>query len=933
MRLTSAFPTILTSLLLASAAQAQTPAPRPADPFAQWEPEIQQFEAADRRQAPPPGGVVFTGSSTIRLWDTLAQDFAGTPVLNRGFGGSQMVDALHFADRIILPYKPRLVLVYAGDNDLAAGVSPEQVLANYRALVERIHRALPTTRVGYLTIKPSPSRWELAAKMKATNELIRAYTASDPRLLYIDTFTPMLDPNGQPRPELFREDMLHMNPRGYAIWKTIVAPYLVAPRGVAAQDSTATPITISTAHSALRLLVARDGRLYELGYGSSSQVPGVPRRTPDREDEFQPPSGNGFLSEPALQVVHADGNTSTDLVYQSHEVREERPGVTVTRILLKDRYYPFYVTLGLRAFGDEDVIEQWMEVRHTEGNPVVLARFASSAPVVKADSYFVTQLQGDYSREAELVEEKLAPGIKILDSKLGVRADQMRNPSFILSLDGPAREEEGEVFGGSLEWSGSYQLAFDVDWTKRLRVLAGINPFASEYRLKADTVFRTPAMLWTWSDAGKGQVSRNLHRWARRYAIRDGDQPRPVILNNWEATYFDFDEAKIVSLFDGAKELGVDLFLLDDGWFGNKYPRNSDRAGLGDWEVNQKKLPHGLGYLAQQAKARGIGFGIWIEPEMVNPRSELFEKHPEWAIQQQHRELQFGRNQLVLDLSRPAVRDFVWGVVDRTLGSDPGIGYVKWDANRYLTQPGSTYLGPNEQQHLTIDYQWALYDIMSEMAQKYPNVIAMLCSGGSGRVDYGSLRYFHTFWPSDNTDPLQRIYIQWGFGHIFPAITMSAHVTDMGDRPVKFALDVAMTGTLGVDRDVAKWTPEERAAVAAGIELYKERIREVVLQGDLYRLESPYGNQRAALDYVSPARDRAVLFIYQLGESAMGPVRPRGLDPTKRYRVTEVNLPAGARSRLPLNGQVVDGATLMQEGLASPLRRAVESAVIELVAE
>jgi alpha-galactosidase len=911
----------LAALALGSHAHAQ-------DPFAQWEPEIQKFEAADRHEKPAPGGIVFTGSSTIRMWETLAADFPGLPVLNRGFGGSQLDDAVHFADRIVIPYQPRMVLVYSGDNDLNAGKSPERVLADYRALVAKIHAKLPRTRIGYLSIKPSPSRWKLAPQMRAANALVKQFTATDPRLFYIDTFTPMLGPDGGPRPELFREDMLHMNPRGYAIWKAIVAPYLASP-----QDSVARPITVSTARSSLRLVVARDGRLYEIAYGSASRVPTLPTRTPAREDEFHPPSGNGFLSEPALQVVHADGNTSTDLVYQSHEVTQESPGVSVTRILLKDRYYPFYVTLAIRAFRDEDVIEQWTEVRHTESRPVVLARFASSAPVIEGDSYYLTQLQGDYSREAELVEERLSPGIKVLDSKLGVRADQMRNPSFILSLDGPAREEEGEVFGGSLEWSGSFQLAFDVDWTKRLRVLAGINPFASEYRLPRDSVFRTPAMLWSWSGAGKGQISRNFHRWARKYAIRDGDKPRPVLLNNWEATYFDFDEQKIVSLFDGAKELGVDLFLLDDGWFGNKYPRDNDRAGLGDWEVNRAKLPHGLGYLAQQAKSRGIGFGIWIEPEMVNPKSELFERHPEWAIQQPHRELQFGRNQLVLDLSRPAVRDFVWGVVDRTLGSDPGIGYVKWDANRYLTQPGSTYLGPNEQQHLTIDYQWALYDIMSKMAKKYPNVIAMLCSGGSGRVDYGSLRYFHTFWPSDNTDPLQRVFIQWGFSQIFPAIAMSAHVTDKGNRPVKFALDVAMSGALGVDRDVSKMTPEERAAVTAGIAVYRDRIRDVVMQGDLYRLESPYEKQRAALDYVSADLNRAILFIYQLGETAMGPVRPRGLDPAKHYRVRELNLRPGARSRLQLNDRVVDGATLMQEGIPSPLQHAVESAVVEMVAE
>jgi alpha-galactosidase len=692
-------------------------------------------------------------------------------------------------------------------------------------------------------------------------------------------------------------------------------------------------IRVTTARSALTLLAASDGRVYQLEYGRLGRpVPSAPR-TPSRDDETFPPYGNGYILEPALQVVHGDGNTSTDLAYESHQSTNPEAGVIHTTIRLKDSHYPFRVSLHFKAHHAEDVIEQWTEIAHDETAPVTLGRFASAAPVFRAGGYWLTQFHGNYMREAELAEEKLAPGLKILDSKLGVRAHQMRNPSFILALDDTAREDAGEVIGGTLAWSGSFQFSFDVDYHNRLRVLCGINPLGSAYRLPAGQSFTTPAMLWTWSGAGKGQVSRNFHRWARRAGIRDGAKPRPVLLNNWEATFMDFDEQKIVSLFDGARDLGVDLFLLDDGWFGNKHPRDNDRTGLGDWEVNAKKLPNGLTHLATEAQKRGIGFGLWIEPEMVNPRSELFEQHPDWVIRQPHRELLFGRNQLVLDLTRPAVQEFARGVIDRTFGPNPGIAYTKWDCNRFVTQPGSPWLPPDQQQHLLIDYQWALYDLMRHMAEKYPQIMAMVCAGGSGRVDYGALKYFHSFWPSDNTDPLQRIYIQWGFGHIFPANAISAHVTDMGHKPLKLALDVALSGAFGVDRDVSRWTPAEREQVAAAVRLYKERLRDLVGQGDLYRLQSPYEQPQAALSYVSADRSHAVVFAYKLRESATPAVKPQGLDPVKRYRVREINLAAGAKSRLGLNEQVIDGATLMADGFSSPLRRPLESAVIEFLEE
>jgi len=714
----------------------------------------------------------------------------------------------------------------------------------------------------------------------------------------------------------------------------VVLGLLANPASPSAAEPPRAPavITVSTARSALRLLAGDDGRLYQLDYGRIRERPPAPR-TPSREDEFHPQYGHGYVLEPALQAVHADGNTSTDLEYVSHRTARVDDDVSLTTVSLRDRHYPFGVTLHLKAYAAEDVLEQWIEVVHEEDGDVLLARYASSAPVLRAESYYLTQLQGNYMREAELVEERLTPGVKVLDSKLGVRAHQMRNPSFILALDRAAEEEAGEVYAGTLAWAGSFQFAFDLDWNNRLRAVCGANPLGAQYRLGRGKVFRAPSMIWTYSARGKGEASRNLHRWARRYGVREGGRPRPVLLNNWEATHTDFDEDRIVALFDGARELGVDLFLLDDGWFGDKHPRDDDRTGLGDWQVNPRKLPRGLGHLAAEAAKRGLGFGIWIEPEMVNPRSELYEKHPDWVIAQPHRELLFGRNQLVLDLTRPAVKEHVLGVIDDVLGANPDVAYAKWDANRYVTQPGSFHLPPEEQQNLLVDYQWALYDTMEHMAERYPKVMAMACAGGSGRVDYGTLRYFHSFWPSDNTDPLQRVFIQWGFGHVFPAAATSAHVTDMGRKPLKFAIDVALSGAFGIDRDLSRWTPEERATVRAAVTLYHERLRDVVHQGDLYRLQSPYERPQAALGYVSPDRSRAVVFVYRLGEAAFPPVKPRGLDPARRYRVREVNLPPGRQSRLGLHEQVVDGATLMEEGFPAPLRRSLESAVVEIVAE
>ena len=689
--------------------------------------------------------------------------------------------------------------------------------------------------------------------------------------------------------------------------------------------------TVTSGELKLSFMVGSDDRLYQLGFGDAATEVTPPAKMPSRESEFFPPYGNGVLTEPALQATHADGNTSTELHYVGHRTEELGGGLSQTVISLKDPAYPFSVDIYIKCYPENSLMEMWNTVTHNEKGKVVLHRFASASPVVKAKEYWLTQFMGNYKREATLSEERLTEGIKVLDSKLGVRAHQMRIPSFMLALNAPADENKGEVLAASLRWSGSFQFAFDVDWNKNLRLLTGMNPLGSQYYLERGGTFTTPAILYAYSKQGKGEASRRYHRWAMKHAIRDAQKDRPVLLNNWEATHCDFNEERLTELFNGARQTGAELFLLDDGWFGNGiYSRDDDKHGLGDWEPSTKKLPRGLSYIAKEALKRKVGFGIWLEPEMVNPQSELYQKHPDWIITQPKREPILGRHQEILDLTRPEVQAYEWDIIDKTLRPNPDITYVKWDCNRYVTQPGSSYLQPAEQSHLWIDYNWALYRLMNRFATEFPNVMAMLCAGGSGRVDYGALPYFHSFWPSDNTDPLGRIKIQWGFSHFFPASTISAHVTRMGKRHLKLAIDVALSGAFGVDLALDKATAEERAQIAEAVKLYKSSIRPLVMQGDLYRLVSPYEQPLASLSYVSADKQNAVVYLYQTKDGSVSQVALKGLDANKKYRVEEVSLPKGTTSRFPAHGKTFTGAELMSAGLANPLNAQFESAIILL---
>ncbi|MEP7108260.1 MAG: alpha-galactosidase [Ferruginibacter sp.] len=648
------------------------------------------------------------------------------------------------------------------------------------------------------------------------------------------------------------------------------------------------------------------------------------------------PAGTWNLSEPAIQVTHADGNPSLDLKYISHQTTKPDDNTTLTVVLLKDPVYSLNVNLFYKTWNRENVIEQWAVITNNEKGSVVLQKYASANLYFSDKDFYLTSFQGEYLKEMQPEEERLLQGTRTIDSKLGTRAMLLGTPNFIVSFGGPAKENSGTVMLGQLAWSGNYKLDFEIDSYKNLRLITGINPYSSAYELPAGKTFKTPSLIYTLSDNGTGQASRQLQSWARKYRVLDGQGDRLTLLNNWEATYFDFDENKIAGLFKDAKKLGVDMFLLDDGWFGNKYPRNNDNAGLGDWQENVKKLPHGIGWLVEEAKAAGVKFGIWIEPEMVNPKSELYEKHLDWVIRQPDRPEKYYRNQLVLDLSNPQVQDFVYGIVDGLFTKNPELAFIKWDCNAVIYNAYSAYLDKNKipQTHLYVEYINGLYNVLQRIIAKYPKVPMMLCSGGGGRADYEMLKYFTEFWPSDDTEPVERIFMQWNYSFFFPSITMDCHVTDWGKQPIKFRTDVASMGKLGFDIVAGHLNENDLAFCQQAIKNY-DAFKDLVWHGTQYRLVSPYENPLASFAYVSEDKRTAIMFNYLhtnrvINSAADRPVKLNGLDPAKKYLVKELNLYPGTRSTIDEN-KMYSGAFLMNVGINPDLNSRRASVVLQII--
>ena len=693
-------------------------------------------------------------------------------------------------------------------------------------------------------------------------------------------------------------------------------------------------IKIETERTSLIYQVADNGRLYQKYLGKKLHH--------DSDIQYLPQGTEAYLThgmedyfEPAIHIRHNDYNSSLLLKYVDHSSNNTGNGINETVITLKDDKYPVTVKLHYVAYDKENIIRTFTEISHEEKKPVILSKYASSMLHLNSSKYFLTEFSGDWAHEANVTERELAFGKKVIDTKLGARANMFVSPFFQLALDNPSQENAGEVLVGTIGWTGNFRFTFEVDNKNELRIISGINPYDSEYSLPAKEVFRTPDFYFTYSTQGKGEASRSFHDWARNHQVKKGNETRMTLLNNWGSTYFDFDENKLIGLMDEATKLGVDMFLLDDGWFANKYPRSSDHQGLGDWEETAGKLPNGVGRLVEEAHKKGIKFGIWIEPEMVNPKSELYEKHKDWVIHLPNRDEYYFRNQMVLDLSNPKVQDHVFGVVDNLMTKYPGIAFFKWDCNSPITNIYSVYL-KDKQSHLYIDYVRGLYKVLDRIKAKYPDLPMMLCAGGGGRSDYEALKYFTEFWPSDNTDPIERLFIQWGYSQVFPSKTLCAHVTTWNrGTSIKFRTDVAMMCKLGFDIKLEDMNQNEHLYCDQAVKNYN-RLKPVILEGDMYRLVSPYGSNHTSSMFVGKDKKTAAVFAFDIhpryAEKTL-PVRLQGLDINKMYRVKEINMMPGSNSSLKGNDQVFSGEYLMNVGLDLFTTQQLNSRLIEITAE
>ena len=646
-----------------------------------------------------------------------------------------------------------------------------------------------------------------------------------------------------------------------------------------------------------------------------------------------------MIHMPALQVQHANGDQNLELHVTDYSSVNAATAIVHT-FTMQDKLQPVTVKINYKAYKNVDIIETWTEITNNEKSAIILKRYDSGHLTVRRGDVWLTHMHGDWCAEAAITQEPLTPGLQVIRNTDGARNAHCDAPELMLSLDGQPREDSGRTIGAALCWSGNYELRINTNNKKEHHLYAGIDPQSSEYVLDAKETFSTPHLALAFSQQGMGGVSRTFHRWARTEGmLHRGMKTGDILLNSWEGLYFDINEERMIQMMDDIAALGGELFVMDDGWFGDKYQRNDDSSTLGDWVVDKKKLPNGLEALIKAARERGIKFGIWIEPEAVNTKSELFEKHPEWALQTKGRKLKLGRGgtQLVLDMTNPKVQDFAFNIVDDLLTKYPEIAYIKWDANASIQNYGSLYLPKNKQTNIYVDYHRGLLKVLERIRAKYPEVVIQDCASGGGRANYGLLPYFDEMWVSDNTDALQRVYIQYGTSLFFPANAMAQHIGgapywNTGGRviPLKFRCDVAMSGRLGIELQPKHMNDQEREQVMTCFRDYKE-LRNTVQTGDLYRLVSPYDRKGvAAIMYNGD--EGAVLFIYKTDNYYNQPIprfRMAGLDANKTYTITEKNIRVG-QEPCSLNGKKFTGKFLMEVGIEVPLWEDYASRVFTL---
>lgn len=607
--------------------------------------------------------------------------------------------------------------------------------------------------------------------------------------------------------------------------------------------------------------------------------------------EEYPGYGGIKYIDPCLKLTFADGVRDVVLRFDSAELIAGEP--PELRVQLCDEHYPLSVTLHYRVHAAHDLIERFVTVRNLGDSPILLERVWSAQwHLPPGDTYRFVHMSGRWADEMRLHREPLKQGIKVLESRR-LTTSHHANPWFAMDA-GNADEENGDVWFGVLAWSGNWKLSAEVTDFFSTRISLGINDWDFTWRLNAGESFVTPSSFAGYTSEGFGGASRKLHDFIRDAVLPHGHAVHPILYNSWEATMFDVDEKSQGELAELAAKMGIELFVMDDGWF---HGRKDDHAGLGDWWADEEKFPNGLGPLIQHVNTLGMQFGLWVEPEMVNPDSNLYRAHPDWVIHFPNRARSEGRNQLILNFARMDVQEYILALLDRLL-SENNISFIKWDMNRNVSEPGWSD-APGDARELWVRYVQGVYRVWGLLRERHPNVIWQSCSGGGGRADFGILRLADQIWVSDNTDAAARLGIQEGFSHIFPANTMEAWVTDAGQNylSLTFRFHVSMCGSLGIGGDLLRWTVDERAEAAKWIALYQE-LRPIIQFGDQYRLRSPQAHAFSALQYVSKDHTAGVLFAFRTHlpfPTILPPLYLRGLDPQAHYVVEGVE---GVRSGL-----------------------------------
>ncbi len=633
--------------------------------------------------------------------------------------------------------------------------------------------------------------------------------------------------------------------------------------------------------------------------------------------------GAELYNEPALKATYADGNRDVVLHFVEQHIDGDKLDVE-----LKDVASDLRVHLYYRVYEDTGIIERWSRIDNATNQAVTLESAQSAAwTLPQGEGYGWHYLTGHWGSEWQLHSERLETGEHVIESRRGSTSHQA-NPWFAIDRPGQTTEESGPVWFGALGWSGSWRITVEQTAMQQVRVTGGFNPFDFGYRLKPGEQLETPPFYAGYTGGGMGEASRQLHRFERLHILPGGDSARlrPVLYNSWEATEFNVSEEGQIALAEKASKLGVERFVIDDGWFGQ---RKNDHAGLGDWYVNKEKFPHGLKPVIDRVHALGMDFGIWVEPEMVNPNSDLYRQHPDWAMNFPGRPRTEARNQLLLNLARNDVKEYVFNWLDQ-LVSNNDIAFLKWDYNRNWSEPGWDAVPVEEQKKIYVAYVRNLYDILDRLRAKHPKLEIESCSGGGGRVDLGILKRTDEVWPSDNTDALDRLTLQDGFSQAYTPGIMMAWVTDVPSGidhrvvPLKFRFMVAMSGSLALGGNLNKYSAEDLEASTRYVSFYK-RIRPTVQRGALYRLIAPQGSEVSATEYIGQDARQAVLFAF-LHSQQFGTPFPtvflRGLDEAALYKVEAID-----------PGQVLDvgtvsGAYLMHHGIRLNLRSDYDSTAV-----